>query len=147
MNSMHLHHGRKVIQDMDGKTGISGPDLGPIDTIEGMYEEIEVKQGGRWITLETYQDLIYYDGIFYGGWIIHESAYPQPMEVDKASCQEMRIDLDLVVPVLGSGGTTSCESYIRHDGDIPVEAIQKEFGLVCDGWEMVDDGIVRLEAA
>lgn len=86
-----LYHGRKPGQELDD-WGIKGPTFGPFEYIQTTYAS-HIKFGynkdGELLELHVVDDMIYYDGIFYGDWEITTADkvninYLQVLEPEKA---------------------------------------------------------------
>lgn len=69
---LRLWHGRvPKDQELDG-WGTDGPVLGPLDWVHTTYaHEVKLGQDGDSVcTLGVDEDLLYYDGVWYGDWSV-----------------------------------------------------------------------------
>ncbi len=66
-----LFHGRKSKKEKLDDWGSSGPIFGPLEYVHTTYaSHIKFAQNGECCDLFTGDDLIYYDGVWYGDWSV-----------------------------------------------------------------------------
>jgi hypothetical protein len=69
---IRLFHGRRNPKEELEDWGEDGPVLGPFDGIHSTYlHHIRpVVQGDSEVDLEIVEDMLYYDGVYYGDWTV-----------------------------------------------------------------------------
>ena len=65
---IQLFHGRKTRDEHMDDWGVEGPTFGPFDYIHTTYAT-DIKFGDNH-TLNIYDEMVYYDGMFYGDWSV-----------------------------------------------------------------------------
>lgn len=66
-----LFHGRKDPKEVMDDWGFDGPIFGPIKWVHGTYcvnIKLGYSPGFPWAELRFYDDMVYYDGNYYGDW-------------------------------------------------------------------------------
>ena len=85
---LRLYHGRKIPEENLEDWGSAGPTFGPYESIQVTYtSHIKMHTGSSFDDLTWHEDLIYYDGIFYGDMEIfsaEEAPNIQPYQEEKS---------------------------------------------------------------
>lgn len=85
---LRLYHGRKDPQENLGDWGSEGPTFGPYASVQVTYgSHIKMHTGSGFDDLNWHEDLIYYDGIFYGDlemFSAEEAPKTLPYETEKS---------------------------------------------------------------
>lgn len=123
---IRLFHGRKTPDEQLDDWGSDGPVLGPFDFVHTTYAH-HVKLGApggcdEMQDLQGVEDLLYYDGVWYGDWSVFGCAAlaedgftPEPYDPEKAQLPKIeRKPIRAEFYVLWDDGTWSTEtvSYI-----------------------------------
>jgi hypothetical protein len=94
---IHLYHGRTDPEkDMNGEWGTDGPLLGPFKSVTVTYlQQLKalIGDGSSHLFFDRYEDMIYYDGVYYGDFDIVGSpdgitAEPEAFNLLKARLHE-----------------------------------------------------------
>ena len=109
---LRLWHGRQNPNEDLDDWGTDGPILGPFDSIGGTYcSDLKAFSGDDhevWFTF--HQDLLYYDGMFYGDWSVCQDA---GVRVEKADQGKADLPKDLKDWLF-----TCCDECAREYRDI-----------------------------
>lgn len=89
---VQLFHGRKDPDEQMDDWGNTGPTFGPYNVVSTTYAT-EVKMSridGSLEILRYYGNLVYYDGMYYGDWVVVEMPpeSPSPFEISKTEPDE-----------------------------------------------------------